>query len=124
MNDCSVTSPLDMVGDGAWQLAGDNGCDCDAEPLPKVDCTKFVEFLNNFVKLLVLNDNKPLDDDDDDDDDATAAAAFGDSASVALPPPRVDFVFWLNIILAFSLTLINHLKILETISDYIVFVVA
>lgn len=32
-----------------------------AAALPNVVCTKFDEFLNNLVKLLVLNDNKPFD---------------------------------------------------------------
>lgn len=91
VNDCSVTSALEL-----WLVAGDCGCDCTVEPLPNVDCTKFVEFLKSFVKLLVLNDSKPFGA-----GDALADVAFATGgASVALP--RMDFVLWLNIILAFS----------------------
>lgn len=85
-----------------------------------MDCTKFVEFLKSFVKLLVLNESRPLDvtvedggvaaaatvdddDDDDEDDDGTfvdVAFAFGGKVGSALP--RTDLVLWLNIILTFS----------------------
>lgn len=89
VNDCSGDAMPLLVADGA----------AVTEP-PNVVCTKFDEFLNNFVKLLVLNDNKPFGAD-------AAAAAVGGSATgdVTLGSDliRMDFVFWLNIILTSSI---------------------
>lgn len=92
VNDCSVISVLELYG-------VDWGCDGAVETLPKVDCTKFVEFLKSFVKLLVLNDNKPLDVDDDAVETDAFDVAFSVGVESALP--RMDFVLWLNIILTF-----------------------
>lgn len=55
--------------------------------LPKVLCTKFVGFLNIFVKLLVLNDSRPLD------------VVFDSTPLAESALIRVDFVLGLNIIL-------------------------
>lgn len=70
-----------------------------------MDCTKFVEFLKSFVKLLVLNESKPLDvivdgaavaavddDDEDDDDEAVVDVAFAVGGKVGSALPRTDFV--------------------------------
>lgn len=84
MNDCSVISMLELCA-----VTVDGGCDgADVEPLPNVDCTKFVEFLKSFVKLLVLNDNKPLDVDDAVTDAFDVAFSVGVESAL----PRVDFV--------------------------------
>lgn len=69
-----------------------------AEPLPKVDCTKFVEFFKSFVKLLVLKESKPFDVDETDGGDADAFSVFA-LAVVASDLMRKDFVFWPNIML-------------------------
>lgn len=69
---------------------------------PNVVCTKFDEFLNNFVKLLVLNDNKPFDALESATGDVTTVdgvfvvdddAAVGDGAGAGSGLMRMDFVF-------------------------------
>lgn len=95
VNDCSVISVLELC-DVAVEWSGD----CTVEPLPNVDCTKFVEFLNSLVKLLVLNESKPLDVVDVDADTDAFDVAFSLGVESALP--RKLFVLWLNIILTFS----------------------
>lgn len=79
--------------------SGDDNCTTPlfgAAP-PNVVCTKFDEFLNNLVKLLVLNDNKPFDAELGVFGSATGDVTVGVAAGSDLI--RIDFVFWLNIIL-------------------------
>lgn len=59
---------------------------------PNVVCTKFVGFLNIFVKLLVLNESKPL------------AVLFDSVPLVASFLIRFDFALGLNIILSLYAT--------------------
>lgn len=88
VNDCSVgddcTTPLAV--------------DAAVAAPPNVVCTKFDEFLNSFVKLLVLNDNKPFDA-----EQVAFGSATGDVSVVGAAAGsgliRMDFVFGLNIIL-------------------------
>lgn len=109
VNDCSVITVLDC--EGCADDDDDGVCVAACNPLPNVDCTKFVEFLKSFVKLLVLNDSNPLDvsvdgvvgdDDKFDDEDDGVDAAFAVGGKVDSTLPRTDFVLWLNIILTFS----------------------
>lgn len=73
--------------------SGDDNC---ATPLfvaapPNVVCTKFDEFLNNLVKLLVLNDNKPFDAELGVFGSATGDVTVGVAAGSGLT--RIDFGF-------------------------------
>lgn len=65
-----------------------------------MDCTKLVEFLKSFVKLLVLNDSKP--DFGDDTDAVVVVVAFEFAVGAESGLFRMDFCLWLNIVLAFS----------------------
>lgn len=76
-----------------------NDCSGDDRPLvvaavvapPNVVCTKFDEFLNNLVKLLVLNDNKPLAAELDALVSASGDVTVVDATGSGLI--RMDFVF-------------------------------